>query len=102
MNVPDATPRPPAGLSAGSRSLWLRLVREYEIRDAASVLLLTQLCEAHDGLHAVRAQIKRDGLMVKGSKGQMRPHPLIASETQYRAALLACMRALRLDVMEAL
>jgi P27 family predicted phage terminase small subunit len=43
--------------------------------------ILTRLCEAHDERDAIRTQISQDGYMVPGSKGQMRPHPLLGRLT---------------------
>jgi P27 family predicted phage terminase small subunit len=39
--------------------------------------VLTRLCEAHDERDAMREQIALDGFMVPGSRGQLRPHPLL-------------------------
>jgi hypothetical protein len=36
--------------------------------------------------------------MIAGSKGQARPHPLLVSEAEFRRAILACVRGLRLDI----
>lgn len=36
--------------------------------------------------------------MIRGSKGQLRPHPLLVTEAEYRRGILACLRALRLDI----
>ncbi len=48
--------------------------------------VLTRLCEAHDERDAMREQIAVDGFMLPGSRGQLRPHPLLthlrALETQ--------------------
>ena len=48
--------------------------------------VLTRLCEAHDERDAMREQMAVDEFMVPGSRGQLRPHPLLthlrALETQ--------------------
>lgn len=94
------TPKPPAGLSAEAADLWVRTLGEYEINDAASLALLAQLCEALDGIRACQKQVRVDGLMICGASGQLRPHPLLTSEAEYRRAVLACTRALRLTNMQ--
>ena len=73
-------------------------MKSHVVDDGASRALLRQLCEALDGLRAVQARIKADGLMIPGSKGQPRPHSLLGVESEYRRAILACTRALRLDI----
>lgn len=87
---------PPRGLSAAGKHLWSATVAEYEFEGAADLALLAELCQAFDGARACRARIARDGLMVDGSAGQPRPHPLLAIEDAYRRSMLACVRALRL------
>lgn len=91
-------PTPPRTLCAEARALWSSIVAEHVIDDGASFELLRQLCESVTSLRAIQRQIRKDGLMVKGSKGQMRPHPLFATEAEYRRAILACIRGLRIDV----
>jgi P27 family predicted phage terminase small subunit len=91
-------PRPPRTLCAEARALWSSIVAEHIVDDGASFELLRQLCESVSNLRAIQRQIRKDGLMIKGSKGQMRPHPLFATEAEYRRAILACIRALKIDV----
>jgi hypothetical protein len=74
------------------------VIAEHLIEDAASTALLRQLCEALDGIRRCQRQIEADGLMIAGSQGQRRPHPLLITEAEYRRAFLACTRALRLDI----
>lgn len=97
---PPPIRKPPAGLSAEARTLWASITNEFAFDDAASVALLRQLCEALDGIRACQKQVKADGLMVTGASGQKRPHPLLVSEAEYRRAMLACCRALRLTSLE--
>src|SRR5687767_7773814 len=89
-------PKPPAGLSEEARDLWVKTLAEYSFDDAASLALLRQLCEALDGIRVCQHRIRADGLMITGASGQLRPHPLLTVEAEYRRSLLACTRALRL------
>jgi Phage terminase, small subunit len=73
-------------------------MKSHVLDDGASRALLRQLCESLDGLRACQAQIRRDDLMIAGSKGQLRPHPLLVSEAEFRRAILASISALRLDI----
>lgn len=97
---PPSTPKSPAGLSAEAARLWRAILGEYVLEDAASLALLAQLCESLDGVRACQKQVRADGLMVEGAAGQKRPHPLLATESEYRRAMLACCRALRLTNVE--
>jgi hypothetical protein len=99
MSNPRRTRSAPPALSTEARELWADIVKSHVVDDGASrALLRRQLCESLDGLRACQAQIRRDGLMIAGSKGQLRPHPLLVSEAEFRRAILASIRALRLDI----
>ena len=98
MSKPTRTRSAPPALSAEARELWADIMESHVIDDGASRALLRQLCESLDGLRTIQARIKRDGLMIAGSKGQARPHPLLVSEAEFRRAILACVRGLRLDI----
>jgi P27 family predicted phage terminase small subunit len=98
MSKPTRTRSAPPALSAEARELWVDIMKSHVVDDGASRALLRQLCESLDGLRAVQARIKQDGLMIAGSKGQARPHPLLVSEAEFRRAILACVRGLRLDI----
>ena len=87
----------PASLSAEARALWRATIDEYAFDSAPDFAMLAQLCEALDGVRACQRQIKKDGMVVIGSTGQVRQHPLLAAEAEYRRSLLACVRALRLN-----
>jgi P27 family predicted phage terminase small subunit len=98
MTKPASKPTPPKSLCPESRALWLRIVSEHVIEDGASFEVLRQLCESVSALRAVQKQVRKDGLMIRGSKGQMRPHPLLNTEAEYKRAILACVRALKIDL----
>ena len=89
---------PPRGLSTEARQLWFRIVDEYVLDDGASQTLLGELCFALDGLRRCQKEIAADGMIVEGSRGQRRAHPLLTVENEYRRQLLAAVRALRLDI----
>ncbi|MEO7937739.1 MAG: P27 family phage terminase small subunit [Burkholderiaceae bacterium] len=91
------TRKAPASLSAEAKTLWRATLDEYSFDSAPDFQLLRQLCESVDGVRACQKAIKRDGMLVTGSTGQVRQHPLLAAEAEYRRAVLACVRALRLN-----
>jgi P27 family predicted phage terminase small subunit len=91
-------PRAPGHLSDEARQWWRELQKEYAIIDAAGLLLLQTGMEAHDRMKAAAADIERDGQMVADRFGQMKPHPLLATERDARAQLIAALKALNLDL----
>lgn len=96
--VPLRGRAPPAHLSDESKALWLQIVSDYALDDAAGLTLLREGLDALDGVRACQRQIADDGLMVTGSRRQKRPHPLLKAEADYRRQMLACFRALNLDL----
>ncbi len=87
---------PPANLSAEAKRLWRATVEEFEFESGADLALLRQLCESIDGVRACQKRVRKDGMMIRGASGQLRHHPLLAAEAEYRRAVLACVRALRI------
>jgi hypothetical protein len=57
-----------------------------------------QMLETLEHLRECQRQIAVDGLMVKGSRGQKRPHPLLKEVTESKRHFLACVRSLNLDL----
>lgn len=95
MTTRRATPK---GLSTEARTWWKRLSSEYEISDDAGLLLLETAMQAFDRLRECQAAIERDGPMVLDRFGQRKAHPLLPTERDARAQMLAALRALNLDV----
>jgi hypothetical protein len=101
-NLPMTKTKPktltaPAGISAEARERWQALVREYSIEDAAGLQLMAEYVPAFDRLRQCQAQIKRDGPTVSGRWGT-KAHPLLAVERDCRAQMIACLKALNLDL----
>jgi Phage terminase, small subunit len=59
------------------------ILTEYGLDDPANAELLEQICSAIDRLDAVAQRIARDGVMLRGQRGQ-RPHPLLKIEATLR------------------
>ena len=91
------TPAPPRTLSAESAALWRSTLTEYAFDTGVDLTLLRMLCESLDGVRACQRRVKKDGLLAVGAGGQIRPHPLLATEAEYRKSILAAVRALRLS-----
>ena len=90
--------RAPSHLSSDARRWWRELQGEYQISDAAGLLLLQTACEAHDRMKAAAAAIAEDGQTLPDRFGQTKPHPLLATERDARAAMLAALKKLNLDL----
>lgn len=90
--------RPPAHLSKEARALWKQLTSEYDISDAAGLAILRNALEARDRAEAARLRIDAEGMTTLDRFAIPRPHPLLSCERDARAAFLAGMRALCLDL----
>jgi phage terminase small subunit len=89
---------PPRGLSAEARSWWQRLSGDYEISDAAGLLLLETALRAFDRVLEARRVLKADGPLVRDRFRQLKPHPALAVERDAALVLLKCLRELHLDL----
>jgi phage terminase small subunit len=91
-------PKPPKGLSVAARRLWRGLMAEYRLDDAAALAILTAGLEAFDRAAAAKALLDADGPVVEDRWGQKKVHPAASVERDNRAAFLAALKQLNLDV----
>lgn len=90
-----STAKPPDGLGPPGRALWRKVsadVADGWRLDARDEHLLRGACRAADVIAALERAVKRDGEVVKGSKGQTRLHPALTEARMQRdlqAKLLA-------------
>jgi P27 family predicted phage terminase small subunit len=91
-------PKPPTHISAAAKKLWNDIFTEYSIEDAAGMAILRAALEAFDRSQAARKAIKKDGMTITGRDGQVKSHPLLTVERDNRAAFLAGLKALNLDL----
>lgn len=75
----DAPTPPPTDLLDTGRALWRDVTAKYELR-ADEVPLLAEMCRAVDRLAGIRAALVGQPLLVAGSTGQQRAHPLLGEE----------------------
>lgn len=93
-------PRAPSGLGARGRKLWAETVAVFELRPD-ELGLLTEMCRTLDTVDLIEAELQRSPLMIPGSQGQPRPHPLLGELRGHRAVLVQLSRSLGLaDVAE--
>jgi len=95
-------PKPPAppDLSPASAAAWAGLVADLLATSGAAevdLMLLANVLRATDRLAQVRAVLAVDGATVLGSQGQVRPHPLLATESTLRREVAQGLDALMLS-----
>jgi hypothetical protein len=88
----------PSNLSNEAKRIWSEIITEYGIDDPAGLRILRVSLEAYDRAQAARKQIDRDGMTFFDKSGQPKIHPLIPCERDSRAAFLAGLKALNLDI----
>lgn len=93
-----ATKAAPKHLSKEAKAQWKRLLDEYGIEDEAGFLILQTGLEAFDRMRQAQAVIAKEGLTVKDRFDQAKAHPLTTVERDARAAMLAALKALNLDL----
>lgn len=93
-----STPKTPIGLSAAAGTWWQKLSSEYQLEDAAGLLLLETALQAFDRMHQARDLIAVHGAVMLDRFDQLRPNPATTIERDSRAAMLAALKALNLDV----
>lgn len=93
-----STQKAPSHLTEEAKRLWTEIIEEFAIGDAAGLKILRVCLEAFDRAQAARAAIDADGLTVLDRFGQTKSHPLLPIERDSRAAFLAGLKALNLDL----
>jgi hypothetical protein len=95
---PKTFPDPPADLSDEAKDLWDR-IHERWVLDDARCAMLRQSLYSFDRAEQARKQLNEVGLVVQDRYGQIRPHPAARVEEVSRAAFLAGLKALGLDIV---
>lgn len=90
----------PRGLDLAGRRMWKGIVKGYELRPD-ELFLLESACRTADTLAQLEAVMSGEPLMVEGSMGQMREHPLLSEVRQQRALLTRTLVLLKLPEMDA-
>jgi hypothetical protein len=96
----NAPPPPPEGLGDAGAALWRDVRRDYVLRADEEVLLVSA-CRTLDELGRLEQKLATTSLTVAGSKGQVRPHPLLAETRAHRLALRQLLGAIGIDEADA-
>jgi phage terminase small subunit len=91
----DAPPPPPRGLDSKGLALWRAVVAENDLRPD-ELTVLGAACRTADELVRLEAELSGAELLVEGSAGQLRAHPLIAEVRAHRKLLGSLLRQLGL------
>ena len=89
---------PPDHLEQPEADLWTAILHDFAFNDPASLALLEEALSARQRARRCRQAIDRNGETVLDRFDQTKPHPLLAAERDARAAFLAAMRMLNLDI----
>jgi hypothetical protein len=96
--LPTSTRIGPSGiLGETGQDLWRRVMAEYDIADCGGREMLFQACSAADRASQLKAQIDRDGAVIR-SRGGIRAHPALKEELACRSFVVKALRLLGLDV----
>jgi hypothetical protein len=98
VTATDAWAEPPRNLDNHGRSLWDRIMREYDIRDAGGLELLLLACEGIDRIWALRQEIARDGAVIRLRNGAIKEHPALKAEIAVMSFVTRTLARLGLDV----
>jgi P27 family predicted phage terminase small subunit len=97
-NSTKSKPKPPESLSKEAKTWWQQLVDQFEIDDAAGLMLLQQAMHAFDETVVAKAAIEKDGAVIEDRWGQKKQHPAVLNLRDARNLMLRSLKALNLDV----
>jgi hypothetical protein len=88
---------PPRNLDKPGRSLWDRIMSDYQIEDSGGLEMLGQACAALDRAEECHALVARDGLVFKVKGGGLRENPAAKIELANRAFVVRTLSRLGLE-----
>ena len=93
---PVTVPAPSRSLGNHGRSLWDRVMSEYEISDVGGNEMLLQACQALDRAEALRVEIERDGEVLR-VRTTVKDHPALKHELACRSFVVRTLARLGLN-----
>ena len=91
------TSRAPSGLGPSGRAFWRGIMADYGLA-AHEQAILMQCCRVTDRLDAIEAELATADLVVTGSTGQPKAHPLLAEQRAQMRVLESLSRALSIPL----
>ena len=91
-----SSPKAPQHLAEPTRAWWRQVVRDYQL-DAHHLKLLQAAAEAWDRACEAQSILSRDGLIIAGREGGVRPHPAVAIRRDVEISFARLLRELDLD-----
>ncbi|MBA2351029.1 MAG: P27 family phage terminase small subunit [Pseudomonadota bacterium] len=88
----------PSQLRAEARVLWQSIVAEYQISDSGGLLILATALESFDRMRHAQVIIAEHGVVLVGDDGKLKANPACALERDSRAAMLAALKMMNLDL----
>jgi P27 family predicted phage terminase small subunit len=89
----------PEGLDEAGKDFWAAVDARYDL-DPGEVVLLERACRTLDVLAGIDDWLADHGLVVTGSTGQVRAHPLLTVRNEQERTLVALITALGLPSEE--
>jgi hypothetical protein len=77
--------------------MWRSIQTEYGITDQGGIAMLLVGCLAFDRAERLRAEIDRDGEVIRLRNGSIRAHPAIRDEVACRAQVMRAVEKLGLN-----
>ena len=91
-------PQPPTHLGKPEQDIWHSVSRDYDPLTGLATAVLCSGLEAHQRMRECREIITREGVTTPGVSKHVKVHPLLAVERDARAAWLAAVKALGLQL----
>jgi P27 family predicted phage terminase small subunit len=90
-------PQPPVSLTTAAKKWWQKVVQGWVLDDPA-LLVLQAALEACDRMKAAAALVEEHGIVAPDRWGQLKINPAVLVERDSRAAMLAGLKQLGLDL----
>lgn len=97
QNEHHSTLEPPSHLSPASQAWWRGVLQGWRLEEH-HVRVLTLAAEAYDRAQQAQELLRKDGLVIEGREGGIRPHPAVAIRRDSEISFARLLRELDLDV----
>lgn len=82
-------------LGTAGKAHWKRTLASFELADE-ELAVLRVACQALDDMETARAQLTKDGSVVRNAKGELKQHPAMLNLRDARTCFLRSMKQLKL------